>query len=95
MNNMDKIFSSEDAQFIRLTKGNVIQEELFVTKKDKHKFKVGKECKLVGLEDFPEFNGEVVTISNYREDGSQGTAYYIKGRINEYLNWVYEYRLEK
>jgi hypothetical protein len=60
-----------------------------------HKFQTGDRALLVGLESFPEYNGEEVTITNVREDGERGRAYYINGRINQHLNWVYEYRLRR
>lgn len=67
--------------------------ELFRASPRDHKFAVGQVCVLVGLQDFPEFNGEEVKITAIRDDGSRGKAYYIRGRINDFVNWVYEYRL--
>jgi hypothetical protein len=58
-----------------------------------HKFKAGDVCILTGLEEFSEYNDDRVTVTAVREDGPHGKAYYVKGRINEMLNWVYEYRL--
>jgi hypothetical protein len=58
-----------------------------------HFFKPGETRTLIGLESFPEFNGQTVEITNIREDGEHGRAYYVKGAINKYVNWVYEYRL--
>lgn len=58
-----------------------------------HKYSPGQTCLLGGLEDYPEYNGERVEITAIREDGPRGRAYYIRGRINEIVNWVYEYRL--
>lgn len=73
-----------------------VNEEVFITLPNEHKFQVGQECILHGLVDFPEHNGDVVTISNIRMNGEYGKAYYIKGRINQTgLNWVYEYRLSE
>jgi len=72
-----------------------VSEELFRSTPNGHKFTVGQECVLVGLEDFSEYNGDTVTITAIREDGSRGKAYYIRGRVNEMLNWVYEYRLAR
>ena len=86
--------SIDDPQWIRKNAHHINQEELFKTDKDGHKYNVGEIRTLVGLEDFPEFNGEQVEITSFRSDATYGKTYYIKGRINEYLNWVYEYRLE-
>lgn len=69
-------------------------EQLFEAPPDGHRFKVGDKCRLTGLEDFAEFNGKRATITGIREDGPNGKAYYIDGPITEYMNWVYEYRLE-
>lgn len=44
-------------------------EELFPGKANGHKFKVGQRCQLVGLVNFPEFNGETVEISAIGQDG--------------------------
>lgn len=70
-------------------------EELYRSVPNGHLFAVGDECVLHGLEDFAEYNGDKVKITAIREDGSRGKAYYVSGRINEMLNWVYEYRLRK
>jgi hypothetical protein len=58
-----------------------------------HKYSPGQTCLLGGLEDYSEYNGERVEITAIRQDGPHGRAYYIRGRINELVNWVYEYRL--
>lgn len=68
-------------------------KELYPSNENGHKFSVGDECTLTGLQDFPEFNGRTVEITAIREDGPRGKAYYIKGDINKFMNWVYEYRL--
>lgn len=77
-------------------KGNpaFVSEEMFKADANGHKFKVGQTCVLHGLQSFPEYNGETVTISAIREDAEKGRCYYIKGRIEEVVNWVYEYRLK-
>jgi hypothetical protein len=67
--------------------------ELYKSESAGHKFKPGEIRTLHGLVDFPEFNGDAVEITAIREDGPNGKAYYVKGRINEFVNWVYEYRL--
>ena len=79
------------------TGGMFISGEVFKGKNNNHKFGVGQRCKLVGLEDYPEFNGEVIKITSIREDGRYGKAYYFKANnpiIAEQLNLTYEYRLE-
>lgn len=68
-------------------------EELFTANPRGHKFKVGQTCTLAGLTQFPEFNGQPVTITAIREDSTRGRAYYINGKINEFMNWIYEDRL--
>ncbi len=87
--------SIDDPDCIRAIKGDPAFEsvELFRAAPSGHKFAAGEQCILVGLESFPEYNGEEVKITAIREDGSHGKAYYISGRINEVMNWIYEYRL--
>lgn len=89
--------SETDAETLKAIKNDPRYKsaELYPALADGHQFKVGDSCVLVGLEDFPEYNGETVEITAIREDGSRGRAYYIEGRINEVLNWVYEYRLSR
>ncbi len=70
-----------------------ISAEIFQTEKSGHKYNIGETRTLVGLESYPLYNGTTVVISSYRDDGEFGKAYYVQGAINEYLNWVYEYRL--
>jgi hypothetical protein len=67
--------------------------ELYPAESNGHKYAVGEIRTLTDLTDFPEYNGEQVKITAIRKDGFYGKAYYIEGRINEILNWVYEYRL--
>lgn len=91
-------FSCADPLVLRAIKGNqdFVSAENRIGKKSRHhKFKTGDRAILVGLESFPEYNGEDVVITNVREDGDHGRAYYIQGRINEVVNWVYEYRLQR
>ena len=83
-----------DPHWIRENAHLTVAEELFKVDEDGHKYKVGETRILVGLEDFPEFNGEQVEITAFRSNDEYGKTYYIKGRINQYLNWLYEYRLE-
>ena len=77
-------------------RASAVSIRLFERKPTKrHKFKVGETLTLRGLEDFPEFNGTQVRITAIREDEERGRAYYVDGAINEYCNWVYEYRLTR
>ncbi len=71
-----------------------VSKEFYRAESNGHKFKVGEMLTLTGLEDFPEFNGQQVEITAIRQDGARGKAYYVEGAINEFINWVYEYRLE-
>lgn len=73
---------------------NFIPGMLYPGDPNGHKFKPGDTCTLVGLVDYPEFNGQTVKIEGIREDGAFGRAYYVEGAINSCVNWVYEYRLE-
>ena len=67
--------------------------ELFKSEPAGHKFTPGDTAKLIGLVEFPEYNGDLVKITAIRQNGPHGKAYYIEGRINAMLNWTYEYRL--
>lgn len=72
--------------------------ELFPGNEDGHIFKPTEKAKLVGLLDYPQFNGEIITITSIRQNGSYGKAYYFSTENEELayvLNWTYEYRLEK
>ena len=74
-----------------------ISSEALIGKSDGHKFKPGQKVILTGLEDYSEFNGEIVTITSIRVDGTWGKAYYFKTsnpNLAEQLNWTYEYRLK-
>jgi len=86
--------SVSDADWLRENAHLMESEELFTTDRNGHIYNEGDTKTLVGLEDFPEFNGEQVEITAFRSDDVYGKTYYIKGRINQYLNWVYEYRLK-
>lgn len=71
-------------------------DEVFKGEENNHKFIVGQILELFGLEDYPQFNGEKVTISSFREDGPHGKAYYLTSNnpnLDGQLNWTYEYRL--
>ena len=85
-------------EFEKKTGMKFVAEESYKGKEDNHKFKVGDSAELTGLEDYPEFNGEIITISSIREDGKFGKAYYFKTDNKELqynLNWTYEYRLKQ
>lgn len=71
----------------------VCPAELYKANSNGHKYQPGDMPVLTGLVSFPEYNGQQVKITSIREDGPEGKAYYIKGKINEVMNWVYEYRL--
>ena len=90
-----RLISISDPDELRLAANNprIKSIELFRSKENGHLFKVGEERELTGLEDFPEFNRQKVKITAIRENGESGRAYYIEGPINQFLNWVYEYRL--
>jgi len=78
-------------------RGKFTNIEAFKGKSNGHKFSVGQRCELFGLEDYPEFNGEIITITSIRKNGHHGKAYYFKADnhlIAEQLNWTYEYRLK-
>lgn len=88
--------SSDDPATVRAwhASGRLTPEELFPSDSNGHKFKKGDRCKLLGLVDFPDLNGQSVTISSPREDGPRGRCYYIKGECSNLINWVYEYGLK-
>jgi hypothetical protein len=87
--------SVTDPDVLRLLAGQpgIQNVELLKADADGHKFKPGEVRTITGMESFPEYNGDEVTITAIREDGPYGKAYYVEGRINELMNWVYEYRL--
>jgi hypothetical protein len=98
MINNDRLVKIDNPLMLRALAGNpamVSCESNKLDEPDGHKFKVGEQLFLTGLEDFPEFNGSTVTVTAYREPGARGRAYYIKGTINHYCNWVYEHRLTR
>lgn len=89
--------ATEDADLIRrlASDPSITSAQLHPTEAtEAHKYKVGDTCILDRLTTFPEYNGEEVVIENVREDGDHGRCYYIRGRINEVLNWVYEDRMK-
>ena len=61
-----------------------------------HKFKVGDSMRLVGMQSYPEFNGEIVTIVAFREPDPE-IGYYIESPnadLFHQMNFIYEERLE-
>ena len=85
------------AELEKMTGGSCTSSEAFLGKSKGHKFRPGQEVQLIGLEDYPEFNGEIVTITSIRADGAWGKAYYFKTDnpiLATQLNWTYEYRLK-
>jgi hypothetical protein len=82
----------------KLYGGTFISEECFPGIVAVHKFKKGDKVELFGLEHYPQFNGEIVTITTIRQDGEYGRAYYFQTdnkELSEQLNWTYEYRLRE
>lgn len=85
------------AEIEKLTGMVASSVERFPSESNGHKFNLGEKVKLTGLEQYPEFNGEIVTITTIRADGEWGKAYYFKTRnpdLASQLNWIYEDRLE-
>lgn len=91
-----KLITTTDPNILRVISENPNFESIepFKTNPNNHKFKIGDICELTGLVDFPEYNGTNVEITSVRIDGEYGKTYYIKGAINKFLNWTYEYRLK-
>lgn len=80
----------------RLSGYKFISSEVFKGVANGHRFEVGDVLELYGLEDYPEFDGEIVEVTSIRIDGEHGKAYYFKTTNNNLatqLNWVYECRL--
>lgn len=94
-NSADVPVTIDDPVALRMLSGDpsLKSVELYIVEPDGHKYGPGETRMLTGLEDFPEYNGQSVEITSIRKDGPKGKAYYIKGKINEFINWVYEYRL--
>lgn len=92
---MKKQFSTDNPDTLRAIAKDpsFTSAELYKAQSKGHKFAPGEIRTLTGLEHFKEFNGQQVKITAIREDGPYGKAYYVEGKINEVVNWVYEYRL--
>ena len=76
--------------------GTLTNLELFPCDRGSRKFVIGDRCELFGLEEYPELDGEIVTITNYRESDGDKNGYYIQsesGRVERWLNFVWEKRL--
>ena len=80
----------------RILGASFISKEVFPGIQSGHKFSPGDKLELYGLEDYPQFNGEIVTVSSIREDGPHGKAYYFTTQneaLASQMNWTYQYRL--
>jgi hypothetical protein len=95
------IENREQIKFMEMVKAigqGYKNSELYPCDRGSRKFEIGDRCELVGLETYPELNGEIVTITNYRKDHEGMNPYYIcseSGNVEKYLNFVYEKRLRK
>ncbi len=90
--------AEEALEFEKMTGQKIINKELFIGENDGHKFQPEQKAELVGLVDYPQFNGEIVTITSIREDEGFGKAYYFSTDnvdLSNNLNWTYEYRLKE
>jgi len=61
-----------------------------------HKFKIGDSVRLVGMQSYPEFNGEIVIIVAFRESDPD-IGYYIESQnadLSHQMNFIYEKRME-
>jgi len=82
----------EDAE----AKGKLVNQELYPCDRGTRKFSIGDTLELFGLEEYPELDGQRVTITNYRESPDDLNGYYIKsetGEVEKWLNFVWEKRL--
>lgn len=69
---------------------------MMVIEKTSHKFDIGQQVILHGMDDYPQYNAIVVEIIAFRKNGTFGLAYYFKSdnsALMTHLNWIYEYRL--
>lgn len=68
-----------------------------INKRDDHLFSEGETCKLVGLVDNPEFNGQEIKIKHVRQDYNGERTYYIDPEhdLHDYIDWIFEKRFEK
>lgn len=78
--------------------GTLINEERHPCERGNRKFKIGDKLELHGLVEYPELNGQLVTVTNYRESDGDLNGYYIKsdtGEVEQWLNFVWEKRLKE
>jgi hypothetical protein len=76
--------------------GVLVNAELFPCDRGSRKFSVGDRLELFGLQEYPELDGEIVSVTGYRESSGELNGYYIKsesGRVERWLNFVWEKRL--
>lgn len=76
--------------------GQLLNCESQPTEKGDRKYSIGDRVQLHGLVEYPELNGEAVTVTNYRESKGDLNGYYIEsdsGRVEPWLNFVWEKRL--
>lgn len=86
-----------EAEVEKTGEGVLVNAELFVGERSGHKFVIGDRCELVGLQEYPELNGKIVVITNYRRGTPAKLGYYIRsesGEVEKWLNFVWEYRLQ-
>lgn len=76
--------------------GTLINRELYPCERGTRKYSIGDRLELFGLVEYPELDGQVVTITNYRTSDGDLNGYYIKsdsGEVEQWLNFVWEKRL--
>ncbi len=90
--------AEEALEIEKLLVAKLLIKNYLLVKNDNHKFQPNQKAELVGLVDYPQFNGEIVTITSIRENGKFGKAYYFSTDnidLSNNLNWTYEYRLKE
>lgn len=73
-----------EAEVEKTGEGVIVNAELFVGERSGHKFVIGDRCELVGLQEYPELNGKIVVITNYRRGTPAKLGYYIR---SESVKW--------
>ena len=74
--------------------GTLVNKELYPCEKGTRRYSIGDRLELFGLVEYPELDGQIVTVTNYRD--SEQNGYYIKsdsGEVEQWLNFVWEKRL--
>lgn len=66
----------------------------FKAESDGHLFAPGDEVRLKDLVEHTAYNGTTAVVRGIRQDGANGKAYYVDGKISEVLDYVFESRLE-